>query len=227
MFCVYYLCIKHCDMAIRRQRKGSGREKKYKKTDKKESVSEDETKDKKQNKNDNEFNVDEDKGSASSVAVNYLSPPPYIDYSFPLVIDCPSIICKLLKNCMCGGYGFIKTPNSEASGSADIHSFYQSHIDCQLPSESNCPTKECKLLRECICGHYASSVKPFSQAAYPGGKPSTAVSGAVGVSAGGDLQAPPPPPWEGRAIATHKLRLVEFSAFMEHQREPDTVSVIL
>lgn len=69
----------------------------------------------------------------------------------------------------------------------------------------------------------SQDVKPFSQAAYPGGKPSTAVSGAsVGVTAGGDLQAPPPPPWEGRAIATHKLRLVEFSAFMEHQREPDT-----
>jgi uncharacterized membrane protein YfcA len=33
----------------------------------------------------------------------------------------------------------------------------------------------------------------------------------------------PPPPWEGRAIATHKLRLVEFSAFLEQQRDPDTV----
>jgi len=32
----------------------------------------------------------------------------------------------------------------------------------------------------------------------------------------------PPPPWEGRAIATHKLRLVEFSAFLEQQRDPDT-----
>lgn len=62
------------------------------------------------------------------------------------------------------------------------------------------------------------SVKPFSQSAYPGGKPATAVSsGEVG-----GLQAPPPPPWEGRAIATHKLRLVEFSAFMEQNRDPDT-----
>lgn len=65
----------------------------------------------------------------------------------------------------------------------------------------------------------SQDVKPFSQGGYPG-KPSTAVSGAV--VGGGDLQAPPPPPWEGRAIATHKLRLVEFSAFMEQQREPDT-----
>lgn len=31
------------------------------------------------------------------------------------------------------------------------------------------------------------------------------------------------PPWEGRSIATQKLRLVEFSAFMESQRDPDTV----
>ncbi|XP_018008067.1 transcriptional enhancer factor TEF-3-like isoform X3 [Hyalella azteca] len=30
------------------------------------------------------------------------------------------------------------------------------------------------------------------------------------------------PPWEGRSIATHKLRLVEFSAFVESQRDPDT-----
>lgn len=39
------------------------------------------------------------------------------------------------------------------------------------------------------------------------------------------LQAAPPPAWEGRAIATHKLRLVEFSAFMEQQRDADTVSM--
>ncbi|XP_030752204.1 protein scalloped isoform X4 [Sitophilus oryzae] len=59
----------------------------------------------------------------------------------------------------------------------------------------------------------SQDVKPFAQAAYPGGKPATAVSaGDVG-----PLQAAPPPVWEGRAIATHKLRLVEFSAFMESQ----------
>ncbi|KAL1129944.1 hypothetical protein AAG570_012888, partial [Ranatra chinensis] len=63
----------------------------------------------------------------------------------------------------------------------------------------------------------SQDVKPFSGGAYPGGKPSTAVSGSAG-----DLSVPPPPPWEGRAIATHKLRLVEFSAFMEHQSEPET-----
>jgi hypothetical protein len=61
------------------------------------------------------------------------------------------------------------------------------------------------------------SVKPFAQPGYAG-KPATAVS-----SSDMSLQAPPPPPWEGRAIATHKLRLVEFSAFMEQQRDADTV----
>ncbi|XP_043915272.1 transcriptional enhancer factor TEF-1-like isoform X2 [Protopterus annectens] len=30
------------------------------------------------------------------------------------------------------------------------------------------------------------------------------------------------PAWQGRCIATTKLRLVEFSAFMEHQQDPDT-----
>ncbi|XP_017770958.1 PREDICTED: transcriptional enhancer factor TEF-1 isoform X2 [Nicrophorus vespilloides] len=63
----------------------------------------------------------------------------------------------------------------------------------------------------------SQDVKPFTQASYPGGKPATAVSsGEVG-----PLQAPPPPPWEGKAIATHKLRLVEFSAFMENQNREE------
>lgn len=62
-------------------------------------------------------------------------------------------------------------------------------------------------------------MKPFPQGAFGGGKPATAVS--AGDTSGG-LQAPPQPPWEGRSIATHKLRLVEFSAFMEQQRDPDT-----
>lgn len=48
---------------------------------------------------------------------------------------------------------------------------------------------------------------------YPVGKPATAISG--------DLETGHPPaqaPWEGRAIATHKFRLLEFSAYMEMQR---------
>ncbi|XP_022903820.1 protein scalloped isoform X4 [Onthophagus taurus] len=63
----------------------------------------------------------------------------------------------------------------------------------------------------------SQDVKPFPQSSYPSGKPSTAVSqGDVGA-----LQPPHPPVWEGRAIATHKLRLVEFSAFMESQNRDE------
>uniref|UniRef100_T1JFC0 TEA domain-containing protein n=1 Tax=Strigamia maritima TaxID=126957 RepID=T1JFC0_STRMM len=36
------------------------------------------------------------------------------------------------------------------------------------------------------------------------------------------ISSPNSAPWEGRAIATHKLRLVEFSAFLEQQRDADT-----
>lgn len=63
------------------------------------------------------------------------------------------------------------------------------------------------------------SVKPFPGGGYKG----VPGVGGVGVATGTDVT--PPPPWEGRAIATHKLRLVEFSAFVEHPRDPDTVSI--
>ena len=33
---------------------------------------------------------------------------------------------------------------------------------------------------------------------------------------------PTTPAWQGRSIATHKLRLVEFSAYVEQQRDPET-----
>lgn len=59
-----------------------------------------------------------------------------------------------------------------------------------------------------------NSIKPFSQQPYGAGKPATAISG--------ELDAGHPPAqasWEGRAIATNKFRLLEFSAFMEIQRE--------
>lgn len=37
--------------------------------------------------------------------------------------------------------------------------------------------------------------------------------------------APTAPAWQGRSIGTSKLRLVEFSAFLEQQRDPDSVSI--
>lgn len=68
----------------------------------------------------------------------------------------------------------------------------------------------------------SQDVKPFAQPPYTSGKSGASVTAAE-LPPGG-LQTPSGLPWEGRAIATHKLRLVEFSAFMEHQRDPDTVS---
>lgn len=68
------------------------------------------------------------------------------------------------------------------------------------------------------------SVKPFPGAGYKG---VGGVGVGVGVGVGGAADVAPPPPWEGRAIATHKLRLVEFSAFVEHPRDADTVSNFL
>lgn len=78
------------------------------------------------------------------------------------------------------------------------------------------PSPACELVKLTI-SCWLHSVKPFPGAGYKG------VPG-VGVPTGTDVA--PPPPWEGRAIATHKLRLVEFSAFVEHPRDPDTVSSI-
>ncbi|KAJ6640298.1 Protein scalloped [Pseudolycoriella hygida] len=60
----------------------------------------------------------------------------------------------------------------------------------------------------------SQDIKPFAQPPYPAGKPATAVSG--------DIETGHPPaqaPWEGRAIATHKFRLLEFSAYMDLQRD--------
>jgi transcriptional enhancer factor len=33
---------------------------------------------------------------------------------------------------------------------------------------------------------------------------------------------PSSPAWQGRSIATQKLRMVEFSAYVEHHRDPET-----
>ncbi|GFT03993.1 transcriptional enhancer factor TEF-1 [Nephila pilipes] len=60
----------------------------------------------------------------------------------------------------------------------------------------------------------SEDIKPFVSQPYGmGAKPSVPAS---------DLLSPPSlPSFEGRTIATHKLRLVELSAFMETQRDPE------
>uniref|UniRef100_A0A8C5Q0K4 TEA domain transcription factor 1 n=1 Tax=Leptobrachium leishanense TaxID=445787 RepID=A0A8C5Q0K4_9ANUR len=61
-------------------------------------------------------------------------------------------------------------------------------------------------------------VKPFVQQAYP-------IQSSVSAPLTGfEPSAAPPssvPAWQGRSIGTSKLRLVEFSAFLEQQRDPD------
>lgn len=79
-------------------------------------------------------------------------------------------------------------------------------------------------LRVCIARSRVWSIKPslpYSQPPYPSVKPSTAVSSDIDVLHPSAIVQP----WEGRAIATHKFHLFEFSAYMELQRE-ETVSSI-
>uniref|UniRef100_A0A8D3DVD8 TEA domain transcription factor 1 n=1 Tax=Scophthalmus maximus TaxID=52904 RepID=A0A8D3DVD8_SCOMX len=63
-----------------------------------------------------------------------------------------------------------------------------------------------------------SSIKPFTQQAYP---TQPAVTTAISSYESTAAPAPTAPAWQGRSIGTSKLRLVEFSAFLEQQRDPD------
>ncbi|XP_027008879.1 transcriptional enhancer factor TEF-1 isoform X2 [Tachysurus vachellii] len=65
----------------------------------------------------------------------------------------------------------------------------------------------------------SQDIKPFAQQAYPiQPTVTTAISSYESTAA----PAPTVPAWQGRSIGTSKLRLVEFSAFLEQQREPDS-----
>uniref|UniRef100_A0A8C4R704 TEA domain family member 1b n=1 Tax=Eptatretus burgeri TaxID=7764 RepID=A0A8C4R704_EPTBU len=69
-------------------------------------------------------------------------------------------------------------------------------------------------------GSSLQDVKPFAQPAYPiqAGVPSH-IAGYEGAAV---APSPAIPVWQGRSISTAKLRLVEFSAFLEQQRDPET-----
>ncbi|XP_076879758.1 transcriptional enhancer factor TEF-1 isoform X3 [Brachyhypopomus gauderio] len=65
----------------------------------------------------------------------------------------------------------------------------------------------------------SQDIKPFAQQAYPiQPAATTAISSYESAAA----PAPTVPAWQGRSIGTTKLRLVEFSAFLEQQRDPDS-----
>uniref|UniRef100_A0A8C6SQL4 TEA domain transcription factor 1 n=1 Tax=Neogobius melanostomus TaxID=47308 RepID=A0A8C6SQL4_9GOBI len=69
----------------------------------------------------------------------------------------------------------------------------------------------------------SQDIKPFSQQAYP---IQPTVTTAISSKAFFILsQAPAAPAWQGRSIGTSKLRLVEFSAFLEQQRDPDSADL--
>jgi len=70
-----------------------------------------------------------------------------------------------------------------------------------------------------------NSVKPFAQAVYSGAAAGAGKTHPPGTGNGASevISSQSSSAWEGRAMATHKLCLVEFSAFMEQQRDPDTV----
>jgi len=74
---------------------------------------------------------------------------------------------------------------------------------------------------DCVCFLCVFSIKPFP----PGVYSSSGKSHPTGNGGGPEVGVPTPTgsTWEGRAIASPKLCLVEFSAFMEQQRDPDTV----
>uniref|UniRef100_A0A672HQL7 TEA domain transcription factor 4 n=1 Tax=Salarias fasciatus TaxID=181472 RepID=A0A672HQL7_SALFA len=71
------------------------------------------------------------------------------------------------------------------------------------------------------CLPLLSSIKPFSQQSYAmqatGPAPITGYESTAGLS-----MSPGAPPWQGRSIASPKLRMLEFSAFLEQPQDPET-----
>uniref|UniRef100_A0A9J7XX34 TEA domain transcription factor 1 n=2 Tax=Cyprinus carpio TaxID=7962 RepID=A0A9J7XX34_CYPCA len=65
-------------------------------------------------------------------------------------------------------------------------------------------------------------LSPFAQQAYP---IQPAVTTTISSYEPPTVPAPTMPAWQGRSIGTSKLRLVEFSAFLEHQRDPDSADL--
>ncbi|CAG0880193.1 unnamed protein product [Cyprideis torosa] len=67
----------------------------------------------------------------------------------------------------------------------------------------------------------AQDVKPYLGKSSTGDQPLPLLSSSAASQLPGTASAPASPAYEGRAIATPKLRVVEFSAFVEQQRDPD------
>ncbi|KAG8524241.1 Transcriptional enhancer factor TEF-1 [Galemys pyrenaicus] len=101
------------------------------------------------------------------------------------------------------------------------HPFMAVQAEPGLPLRSAHLSEDGGVLLSSILLQLSLSVKPFVQQAYPIPPAVTApIPGFEPASA----PAPSVPAWQGRSIGTTKLRLVEFSAFLEQQRDPDSVS---
>uniref|UniRef100_A0A3Q3NEK1 TEA domain transcription factor 4 n=1 Tax=Mastacembelus armatus TaxID=205130 RepID=A0A3Q3NEK1_9TELE len=66
-------------------------------------------------------------------------------------------------------------------------------------------------------GGVSPCIKPFSQQSY-----AIVLSSAGYESAASLSMSPGAPPWQGRSIASSKLRMLEFSAFLEQPQDPET-----
>uniref|UniRef100_A0A674B7L7 Transcriptional enhancer factor TEF-3-like n=1 Tax=Salmo trutta TaxID=8032 RepID=A0A674B7L7_SALTR len=66
-----------------------------------------------------------------------------------------------------------------------------------------------------MCMDTHTLIKPFSQQSY-------AMQASGYESTAGLSMSPGTPPWQGRSIASSKLRMLEFSAFLEQPQDPET-----
>uniref|UniRef100_A0A0P6HAC7 Transcriptional enhancer factor TEF-1 n=1 Tax=Daphnia magna TaxID=35525 RepID=A0A0P6HAC7_9CRUS len=113
-------------------------------------------------------------------------------------------------------------PGLQPGPSQDVKPFAQSHyaVGASPSSNNKSGTSNGGTGSSAGSGEMAGLLAP---SATPNAPSSSTASSVTTVATTAGLTPPaPPPPWEGRAIATHKLRLVEFSAFLEQQRDPDT-----
>ncbi|KAM7116933.1 transcriptional enhancer factor TEF-3 isoform 5-T5 [Molossus nigricans] len=128
-----------------------------------------------------------------------------------------------------------------AMSSAQIISATAFHSKVGLARGPGCPAVS-GFWQGALPGQAGTShdVKPFSQQTYtvqpslplPGGKPchGSLVPSGHSLNSGFESpagpapspSAPPAPPWQGRSVASSKLWMLEFSAFLEQQQDPDT-----